>query len=553
MEKHADQDRVLVITGGFVTAEDVSLVNFLKKQITQWRFSQSAWLELKIKAVIAEPLVCGAVEKRRWRGKNTARFLSSTENAEAPSLTEVVLTSLLHEAGIPYEVATYTDLFSDERRMEKILSRTSCVFASSTFLRDLSELEPVVRRLKRKHNRVVVGGALAGSLCNHWEGSPEVDVLAIGYGELLVPSLVDWIKSDYKELSKPEFGRIEKKRDTLFLYSGVPKSLNLDFLPTPNWKLSERDHGRDYKMIYYESVRGCPYRCAFCNYPYLFDDTKFRMKSAAKVADDWQQYVDELGVEYITCLDSLFTMPKPRLVEFCNLLIERGIKVKWICYARADDLCDEKVVQLMRRAGALQVQIGIESGDEGQLANMNKKVNVEKNLQALRNCRKHGLTSVISLIVGFPGETRESIENTYQFLKEGKPDFHFIATFSARVPGVPILTPESRARFGLHVMDNAYSVSPYWIHDSMSCAEVGNHVRELSRRLILEKISLDSTLFYRNLLAYEPGLRDDLLEFQARAVNGHPWVTKIFNGLNGWIDKRLGADVQKFIHSVRAS
>jgi tRNA A37 methylthiotransferase MiaB len=70
---------------------------------------------------------------------------------------------------------------------------------------------------------------------------------------------------------------------------------------------------------------------------------------------------------------------------------------------------------------------------------MAKATTVSDNIAAIENCRKHGITSIVSLIVGFPGETADSLEATYQFMQTARPDFHFIATFSVRVPGVPIL------------------------------------------------------------------------------------------------------------------
>jgi radical SAM superfamily enzyme YgiQ (UPF0313 family) len=303
-------------------------------------------------------------------------------------------------------------------------------------------------------------------------------------------------------------------------------------------------------MIYYESVRGCPYRCNFCNYPYLFDDVVFRTKSARKMADDWCHYVDSLGVEYITCLDSLFTIPRERLSEFCRLLIERRVRVKWICYARADDLADEQTVALMKEAGAHQVQIGIESGDPQLLDNMNKACTVEANRQALLNCRRHGLTSVVSLIVGFPGETAASLERTYRFLEGSPPDFYFLATFSTRVAGVPLLQPENRARFSLEVMPNLYSMAPYWRHATMSCAEVGNHVRQLDRRLMANRVALNAALFYRGMLGYDVSQCDALLDYQRRVAEEHGLVRSIFDMAHRWVDVRLGRDVARHFCSA---
>lgn len=541
-------EKVLIVTGGWLTGQETSLVSAARKIWIQWRAAEEAWLDLKVKAVMAEPLIASRLEllpagRRRRSQEAVRRFLAHRANVETPPLTEVVLATLLHREGIPYERMAVDEVATDPATAERKLAETGCVFLSSTYLHDLSELAPIVQRLKRPHNRIVVGGALAGILHTQWPGMPEVDLLAVGYGERLIGPLAAWIRSDYRDLEPPAGGRLVRRDSGTVLYSGVPEGTSLDDLPPPDWNLAMRDHGTPFRMVYYESVRGCPYRCNFCNYPYLFDDTRFRFKSAERIAADWERYA-ELGVELVTCLDSLFTMPRPRLRELCRRLIDKRLPLRWICYARADDLVDEETAALMKEAGAWQVQIGIESGDPALLHNMDKACTVEANARALDNCRRHGLTSVVSLIVGFPGETRESLDRTYGFLAGTPPDFYFLATFSTRVEGVPLLRPENRQRFGLRVADGLRSIAPYWEHATMSCAEVGRHVRELDRRLMRDRIALNAALFYPSLLAYTPELREPLLDHQQRAATSHPLLERAFDLAHGWIDRRLERAVQ---------
>jgi hypothetical protein len=544
-------DKVLLVTGGLITSQESSLWQAARKCWVQFSRARHAWLDLKVKFALAEPLVARAMERLRLPlrpvtlRRAVQRYFAGPAEIQTPSLTEVVLATLLARVNLPYERMSLETVFTQPRLAERLLSETNCVFLSTTYLHDLSELEVVVERLRRPHNRIVAGGALVGVLSGKWDGLPGIDLVAVGYGEMLVETLADWIRSGFQELRAPPRGRLERRGHSWFVYSGVPAGRSLDELVTPDWARAQEDCGQRLRMIYYESVRGCPYRCNFCNYPYLFDDTVFRYKSAARMADDWARYVDALGVEYITCLDSLFTIPRERLTEFCRLLIERRVCVKWVCYARADDLADERTVALMKEAGAHQVQIGIESGDEQLLENMNKACSVEANRRALRNCRRYGLTSVISLIVGFPGETEASLERTYQFLEEAPPDFYFLATFSMRVAGVPLLHPDNRQHFGLEVMPNLYSMAPYWRHRTMSCAEVGNHVRRLDHRIMSNRVALNATLFYAGMLDYDPAERDLLLDFQRHVARDHPLVRFAFDLVHGWVDRRLRRDVAR--------
>ena len=524
--------KVLIVTGGLVSGVEPSVLSSLRKLFQQWRASEHAWLDVKIKLVFGEFLI------RKPR--------ASSDDLWAPDLTEVLLATLLRQQGVPYTLATYGDLFDRPRVMAQLLREADCVFASTTFLRDLSELTPLLRQLKRPHNRIVVGGPLASLLADGWEGAVDVDILAAGYGELLVPSLVDWMRSGFTALRPPAGGRSIERGPTHIVYSGVPQTTDLDWLPTPDWTLSQADRGKRYRMIYYESVRGCPYRCNFCNYPYLFSDNRFRYKSARRMVEEWERYLTTLDVEYITCLDSLFTVPPKRLREFCRTLIERRLNsAKWICYARADDLADEETTALMKAAGAHQVQIGIESGDQGQLDNMDKACTVESNARAIDLCRKYGLTTVVSLIVGFPGETDQTLGRTLDFMRSHPPDFFFLAPFSTRATGVPLLSAANRERFQLETTNHLRTGAPYWRHRTMSSTEMGNHLRSLHRALMSEKIALHAALYHHRLLDYRPDERATLLEEQRRISAGTRPQRWLFDRLNAFVDRRLANDLER--------
>ena len=80
------------------------------------------------------------------------------------NMNERRVLTLLRKEGIDYDLATYDDVFQGSAKFQKSLDDCSVVFASSTFLRDLSELEPILELLKRPHNKIILGGALAGAL-----------------------------------------------------------------------------------------------------------------------------------------------------------------------------------------------------------------------------------------------------------------------------------------------------------------------------------------------------------------------------------------------------
>lgn len=549
--KHEHPTKVLIVTGSLLPSGKASLVQAIKHQVGAFLAADGAWLDLQSKLQIIESLAAqqSFMGSRHFKNASYAetarRYLSEKGNFQTMDLTAITLASLLRKEGFAFGLATYAELYSNASRRRKLLDQYPVIFASNTLLRDSAELSTMMALLKRPNNTLISGGALGAMLCRSWAGSKHIDLLAVGYGEMLVPQLAQWIRSGFSQLEPPPLGKIESRSGTPIIYSGTPEGRSLDFLPTPDWKLAGH-HGRCSEMVYYESVRGCPFSCAFCNYPRLFEETTFRYKSAQRIADDWCLYASE-GAEIVTALDSLFTIPKKRFRELCTLLIERGQPIRWICYARADDLADLEVCRQMKAAGCIQVQIGLESGSQQILDNMNKRCTVEKNRQALVNCRTVGLTTVTTIMIGFPGETAETVEASYRLLKAAPPDIYYAAAFNTRFENAPILDAEMARGFGLVSVRGGRSSAPYWKHQTMNSSEVSRWTRWFNQKMASEEIALDGGLFYGGLLKYDVNLREDLLRFQRDYHLHQGNIRRAFARLDRWVQRKLDADHERLL------
>lgn len=535
------RSKVLIVTGSLTLSSGGmpgTSSQMLKTQRDLFKAYQGAWLDVRLKLEIAELLLKFKLELNSAHFRKAAyhdivkAYFRSPNSLDVPELTEVSLATLLQREGIDYQVMSVNQACAINLDKDRRFEQCKYVFLSSTLLRDLNELELVAAWFKRPDNKVIAGGALTGFVWQRWHGSPWIDVLAVGYGEYLVPALADWIKNDMKHLEAPPGGRIERRGKGIILCSGLPLSKNLDELPTPDWQLAQQYHQREFPLVLYESVRGCPYRCGFCNYPYLFNDSQFRTRSAEKIAEDWEKLAYS-GVKLISCLDSLFTVPRRRLERLCHLLLFRDIQVKWICFARADDLLDPEICGLMREAGCVKVAVGIESGSQKILDNMNKRCSVDNNSRALQNCRNAGLVTSTSLIVGYPGETQRTVRETFDFLNINPPDIFHVYTLSIRAEGLPVLAAANRTRFSLEIHDDGRTAQPYWRHESMSCNNAVDYARWLRISLIQQQVALEGTLFYANSLDWNINHRKPLLEFQKDVVTRHP----VINWLAGKADR----------------
>ena len=122
------------------------------------------------------------------------------------------------------------------------------------------------------------------------------------------------------------------------------------------------------------------------------------------------------------------------------------------------------------------------------------------------------------------------------------------AALSAEL-AIPFRSPASRSRFDLVTMNNLYSISPYWKHQTMDCHEAARQTRKLTAQLLRDRVSLDAALFYKSVLMFDPALRPELLDLQTRAWERGWWVRKLFDVFHAVTDYFFGKDLRRFLKS----
>jgi len=159
---------------------------------------------------------------------------------------------------------------------------------------------------------------------------------------------------------------------------------------------------------------GCHYRCRFCDFYHLFPNTFVR--SVKSLKEELKLIKERLGQApaIIHVSDDNVFLTKKRLEDVCNSIADSGLR-KWIAFMRAGEYSDIEL-DLMKRSGLMMGIMGIESGDQGQLERMNKHQiigNVKRGVEQLDAC---GISTVMTFVVGFPGENAQTLKNTANFL-----------------------------------------------------------------------------------------------------------------------------------------
>lgn len=169
---------------------------------------------------------------------------------------------------------------------------------------------------------------------------------------------------------------------------------------------SSQDGSKTTSII---TTLGCPYNCDFCSRP-IFGNL-FRRRNLDTVFDEIEQ-VRRLGYDSLWIADDNFTLDVNYLKEFCRRMA--GKKIKWSCLSRVTGI-DEEIANLMKESGCKRVYLGLETGDPATLKLMKKQATLEEGQNAVHLFHKAGIGVAAFFIVGYPGETVASIEETFKY------------------------------------------------------------------------------------------------------------------------------------------
>lgn len=273
--------------------------------------------------------------------------------------------------------------------------------------------------------------------------------------EALDKEVVDIIVKREAELAIRDFIKLFEKRNNgwkkvrgIGFKEGKKNIINPDYpfidvneLPIPDRSLLPKKV--DYfnpliKRIPYTTAmtsRGCSGICTFCNVPNFYGKTD-RCMTAERVIKEIKEIV-KLGYKEIWFRDETFTAFPERNKKICEWIIKNKIDITWIANARIN-MITKDMMSLMKKAGCHMIKFGVESGVQCILNNVKKGITIEKTREVFKWAHEIGIDTHAHVMVGMPGDTKETIETTINFVKKIDPT---TATFGICTPyaGTPLL------------------------------------------------------------------------------------------------------------------
>jgi len=244
---------------------------------------------------------------------------------------------------------------------------------------------------------------------------PEINLIVVGEGEQTLRELLPII-NDTASWSKVNGIAFTSGKEII---TTPPRPLieDLDALPFPARHLLPMSRymalGFPVSII---TSRGCPNRCIFCQGRRMVGH-KVRHRSSSIIVDEIEHLLTYYGVSRISIADDLFTANKQRVSEFCNEINQRRIKFEWGAFARVNTV-DIDILRIMRDAGCDAVSFGIESGNPEMLKRVKKGITLDQARVAVKYCKEVGIIPHASFMVGLPGESHQTLQDSRDFAEE---------------------------------------------------------------------------------------------------------------------------------------
>jgi len=244
------------------------------------------------------------------------------------------------------------------------------------------------------------------------------DAVVIGEGEITIVELLRAVASG-SSLDGIE-GIAFLTGETCIINRRRPLIKDIDSIPFPHYELFPIHYYRLLRLPHAASTdfvmpvlsgRGCTFKCSFC---YRMDKG-FRPRSSESLIEEIRLLEKKFGINFISFSDELLMSSEKRVVDLCSAFIRAGLNIKWTCNGRLN-YAKPSVLKLMKKAGCVFINYGIEAMDDDVLKKMNKYLTTKQIIKGIEATLKTGISPGFNIIFGNIGDTKETLKKGVEFL-----------------------------------------------------------------------------------------------------------------------------------------
>ncbi len=282
----------------------------------------------------------------------------------------------------------------------------------------LLEISEAIEKSKNRPGHYILGGHGPAPEPEFFLKKTLADVAVIGEGEDTIVELIDALINRrsldnvngiaYRDGTKV---LVNKRRELIQDIDSIPWPA-YDLFPIEYYRLLRMPHATHSDFVLpLLSGRGCTFTCNFC---YRMDKG-FRPRSAGAIVEEIQYLQKEYGITYIAFSDELLMSSKKRTVEICEAFLKAKLNIKWDCNGRLN-YADPEILQVMKKAGCVFINYGIEAFDDDVLKKMNKALSTRQIDKGIEATLKEGISPGLNILFGHIGDTKETLSEAVDFL-----------------------------------------------------------------------------------------------------------------------------------------
>lgn len=368
--------------------------------------------------------------------------------------------------------------------------------------------------------KIIIGGHHATAFPHNMFVQAYADAVVIGEGEQTTLELVSALlgSKDLKNIK----GIAYKQDGQVTLTEPRDFIRDLDSLPYPDYTDFDLKNyfglpDADGLAASIMTSRGCPHACVFCSAG-NFWKRKWRARSPENVVGEIEWLHRERGVRNFAFFDDNFTVNKKRAIEVCKGIIEKSLRINWVASSHVTHI-HEELLGWMKKSGCFRIDFGIESGSPQVLKNINKGQTAAQIEQAFRLVHAAGIKPKAYLIVGCPGETEETINETLALMR-------IIRPYNSRTAEILIVFPDTR--LCEIAKEKGLITDDFWLksHDTLhfTCEHTYEELIELKNHLMKGMAENEGTLkaiieYWARKIYYRFGLLQKMRRFRTYFVN----------------------------------
>lgn len=366
--------------------------------------------------------------------------LNVSVSMASPPMGLAYIASMLEEGGHEVKISDMTMMSEKEARREikkygPDIVGTSCLtnFRSGAF--------KIMEVAKDVDSDIItiMGGPHATYMNEQILEHVPVDYIVMREGEYTTLELVQKLEKEkpVKKIKGISFKNGKK------IVTTEPRGIirDLDSLPLPSWHLLDLKLYDDIGYNYYNTIksseldgkkitkypmatiitsRGCPYCCQFCSTSSFFGH-QWRARTPKNIVNEMELLYNKYKVRFFSFVDDNFTVSPQRVIDISKDIISRNLDIRWICTSRAN-ITSFDMLKWIKKANCIAMGMSPESGSQKILNNIHKQLTVEQIIRTYKMCHKIGLDVNMALMVGNPGESEKTIQETIRVMDKIKPD-----------------------------------------------------------------------------------------------------------------------------------